>query len=70
VGQSFEVVFKTIADGTYKPGQVLEFGLKNGGVDIALEAKQPVLSKAAQDQILALRQQIIDGTLKIERYKP
>lgn len=68
VGQSIEDVFKTIKDGTYKPGQVLEYGLKQGGVDIALDAKQPVLPQATVDKIKAIRQDIIDGKLKIEKY--
>jgi basic membrane protein A len=70
VGKSIETVFKTIKDGTYKPGQVIEDGLKSGGVDIALEAKVQVLPKKSIDKIMEIRQQIIDGKLKIERYKP
>jgi basic membrane protein A len=70
VGQAIEDVFKTIRDGTYRPGQVLEYGLKQGGVDIALEAQVQVLPQAAQDRIMAIRQQIIDGALKVERYQP
>jgi len=70
VGKAIENVFKTIKDGTYKPGQVLEYGLAQGGVDIALDAKVQVLPKSIQDKVLEARQQIIDGKLKIERYKP
>jgi basic membrane protein A len=70
VGQAIEDVFKSIKDGAYKPGQVLEYGLKQGGVDIALEAQIQVLPQATQDRIMDIRQQIIDGALKVERYQP
>ena len=68
VGKSIEEVFKTIKDGTYKPGQVLEFGLARGGVDIALEAKVQVLPQSIIDKVKSIRQEIIEGKLKIERY--
>lgn len=68
VGQAILEVYKTIEDGTFQPGQVLEYGLASGAVDIALEASQPVLPQATQDKIMEIRQQIIDGKLVIERY--
>ena len=68
VGQSIEEVFKTIQDGNYKPGEVLEYGLARGGVDIALEAQEQVLPQSIIDHVKSVRQQIIDGTLEIERY--
>lgn len=68
VGQAILEVYKTIEDGTFQPGQVLEYGLASGAVDIAMEASQPVLPQATQDKIMEIRQQIIDGTLVIERY--
>ncbi|MRR52646.1 MAG: BMP family ABC transporter substrate-binding protein [Rhodocyclaceae bacterium] len=68
VGKSIEAVFATIQDGTYKPGTVIEDGLKSGGVDIALDAQVKVLPQAIVDKVTAIRQQIIDGTLKVERY--
>ena len=58
----------TIQDGTYKPGVVIEDGLKSGGVDIVLDAKVQVLPKAIVDKVMDLRQQIIDGKLVIARY--
>ncbi len=68
VGNSIETVFATIQDGTYKPGQVIEDGLKSGGVDIALDAQVQVLPQSIVDKVKEIRQQIIDGTLVIERY--
>lgn len=68
VGKSIETVFAAIQDGTYKPGQIIEDGLKSGGVDIALEAQVQVLPQAIIDKVMAIRQDIIDGKLVVERY--
>ena len=68
VGQAIYEVYKTINDGTYKPGQVLKYGLASGGVDIDMSAKNPVLSKDIQDKVNAIRQDIIDGKIKVEIY--
>ena len=68
VGKAIYEVFKTIKDGTYQPGAVLQYGLASGGVDIDMTAQVQVLPQAIQDQVLAVRQQIIDGTLKVEIY--
>jgi basic membrane protein A len=70
VGKAIEDVYKTIVDGTYQPGQVLEYGLAKGGVDMDFEAQIKVLPQASIDRVLALRQDIIDGKLTVERYKP
>jgi len=68
VGKSIEEVFKTIKDGSYKPGQTLEFGLAKGGVDVDFKASVQVLPQTIVDKVNAIRQQIIDGKLKIDRY--
>lgn len=69
VGQAIYEVFKTIKDGTYKPGQVLSYGLATCGVDIDMTAQNQPLPQSIQDKVLAVRQQIIDGSLKVEIYK-
>ena len=68
VGKSIEDVFATIREGTYEPGQVLEYGIAQGGVDAVFEAQVQVLPQDIIDQVMDLRQQIIDGELTIERY--
>jgi basic membrane protein A len=70
VGKAIIEVFKTIKDGTYKPGQVLSYGLASGGVDIDMTAATPVLSQEIQDKVMDVRQQIMDGKIKVEIYKP
>ena len=69
VGKAIIEVFKTIKDGTYKPGVTLSYGLASGGVDIDMTAANPVLSQEIQDKVNAVRQDIIDGKIKVEIYK-
>ena len=67
VGLSMEEVYRTIADGTYQPGQALEYGLAQNGVDMVFDAQIKVLPQASIDRVLAIRQDIITGQLKIAR---
>lgn len=68
VGQAIVDVYKTINDGSYQPGQVLEYGLASGGVDVTFEAQQQPLPQTLIDKVMAVRQEIIDGKLTVERY--
>ena len=68
IGKTIEDIYKTINDGTYKAGVVIESGLKMGGVDVTVEAKTKVLPQAIVDKLNDLRQQIIDGKLQVARY--
>ncbi len=70
VGMAIWNVFATIKDGTYEPGQVLQYGLSTGAVDVVFEAQESVLPQAIIDKVDALRQQIIDGDLVVEIYQP
>lgn len=70
VGGAVERVATSIGDGSFKKGTVLTFGIKDGGVDLDLTATTKVLPAVVEARIAELRQQIIDGTLKVERYKP
>jgi len=69
VGKTIEDVYKTIKDGTYKPGQVVKYGLKTGTVDLITKATVSVLPQSILDRISAVRQQIIDGTLAVTKYQ-
>jgi len=69
VGKTIEEVYKTIKDGTYKPGQVVKYGLKTGTVDLVTEATVPVLPQSILDRISTVRQQIVDGTLAVTKYQ-
>lgn len=68
VGQAIVDVYQSIRAGDYQPGQVLEYGLASGGVDVTFEAQIQPLPQSIIDQVMAVRQQIIDGELTIERY--
>ena len=68
VGQAIVNVYKSIKEGTYKAGEVLEYGLASGGVDVTFEAQQQPLPQSIIDQLMDVRQQIIDGKLTVERY--
>lgn len=70
IGLAITNIFKTIKDGTYKPGQVLNYGLATGGVDVVFDGNENVLPQAIVDKVNELRQQVTDGTLKIEIYVP
>lgn len=69
VGKTIEDVYKTIKDGTYKPGQVIKYGLKTGTVDLVTEATVQVLPQSILDRINTVRQQIVDGTLAVTKYQ-
>jgi basic membrane protein A and related proteins len=68
VNKGIEDEYAAIKDGTYKPGQVLQYGVKSGGVDLTFEAQKQPLPQSIIDKVNAVRQQIIDGTLKVELY--
>jgi basic membrane protein A len=69
VGQAIYEVYTTIRDGSYQPGVVLEYGLAEGGVDIVFDAEVEVLPDSIVQQVLDIRQEIIDGERVIERYR-
>lgn len=69
VGRAIYEVYATIRDGSYVAGEVLEYGLARGGVDIVFDAEIEVLPDSLQEEALAVRQRIIDGDLVIERYR-
>lgn len=68
IGKTIEDIYKTIDDGSYQPGQVLNYGIKSGGVDLVMDAQVQVLPEAIVNRVNELRQQIIDGTLVIQPY--
>ena len=69
VGGSILKIAATLANGTYKSGEVLRYGIAQGGVDLDMTAASPVLPAATIAKIDALRERIIAGTLKVERYR-
>jgi basic membrane protein A len=70
VGTAIYQVYTSIKDGSFKKGVTLSYGLAQGGVDIDMTAKSPVLPQDIQDKVNAIRQQIVDGKLKVDLYQP
>ncbi len=68
VGTAIEEVYKTIKDGTYKPGVTIKSGLAQGGVDIDFKAKQAVLPQGIIDKVEQAKKEIIDGKLNVALY--
>jgi len=68
VGHAITELYATIADGSYEAGQLLEYGLASGAVDVTFEAQEEVLPQSIIDHVDEVRQQIIDGTLTVARY--
>ncbi|MFW5714401.1 MAG: BMP family ABC transporter substrate-binding protein [Brevefilum sp.] len=70
VGLAIIQIYTNILEESYEPGQVLEYGLASGAVDIAFEENQDVLPTTITQRVDELRAQIINGTLTVERYQP
>lgn len=70
VGMAITNVFTSIQEGSYKPGEVLSYGLASKAVDVVFEGNENILPQAIIDKVNDLRQQIIDGKLKVEIYVP
>ncbi len=70
VGMAIQNVFKTIKDGTYKPGEVLHYGLASKAVDVVFDGNSDVLPQSIITKVADLRQQIIDGKYTVELYNP
>lgn len=69
LGATIDKVAATIGAGTFERGVVLSYGIAQGAIDLDLTAQTKVLPDATIAKIGELRQQIIDGSLKVERYK-
>ena len=63
-------MYATIDDGTYTPGEVLEYGLESGAIDVVFENNGDVLPQSIVEHVDEVRQQIIDGELEVEIYQP
>lgn len=68
VGLSIQNVYRTIVDGTYKPGEVLDYGLASGTVDVVFEDNGGILPQEIIDKVAEIRDMIMNGELAVERY--
>jgi basic membrane protein A and related proteins len=70
IGLAITNIYATIKDGTYKPGQVLNYGLATKGVDLVFDGNENIVPQAIVDKVNELRDQIVKGDLKVEIYVP
>jgi basic membrane protein A and related proteins len=66
--QAFDVI-KSAVDGTFKGGTVLYYGLKEGGVDAAMDQyNKGLISDPVLKQVDDLRQKVISGEVVVPNY--
>lgn len=70
IGLAITNIYATIKDGTYKPGQVLNYGLATKGVDLVFDGNENIVPQNIVDKVDELRDQIVKGDLKVEIYVP
>ena len=68
IGMSILNVYKTIDDGSYIPGEVLNYGLASQAVDVVFEENGDVLPQSIIDKVNEIREMIISGQLEVEKY--
>mgnify|MGYP002388317605 FL=1 len=70
MGQSIYRVYGTILDGKYKPGMVLEYGLREGGVGLAIdEHTRRILPAKSLQRVIDIENKVKSGAIKVERYR-
>ncbi|MEA4883179.1 MAG: BMP family ABC transporter substrate-binding protein [Clostridia bacterium] len=70
VGQAIYDVYSSILDGKYKPGEVLEYGLKTGGVGLAIdEYTKGILPAKTIQRILDIEQKVKAGQILVKKYQ-
>jgi basic membrane protein A len=66
--QAFDMI-KSVADGTFKGGTVLYYGLKEGGVDAAMDQyNKGLIPDDVLKQVDDLRQKVISGEIVVPNY--
>ena len=69
VGDAIYDVFTTIDDGSFKPGAVLEYGLAEEGVGLAIDNyTRDILSASDLDKLAEVEQMIINGQIIVQKY--
>jgi len=66
--QAFDMI-KTVADGTFKGGTVLYYGLKEGGVDAAMDENNAgLIPEDVLKQVDDLKKKVISGEIVVPNY--
>jgi basic membrane protein A len=70
VGDAIVRVYESIIDGSFEKGEVLEYGIKEGGVGLAIdEYTRDILSEDQIDMIQKISNLIAEGEIEVERYE-
>jgi len=70
VGDAIVRVYESIVDGSFEKGKVLEYGIKEGGVGLAIdEYTRDILSEDQIDLLQRTSDLIAEGEIEVERYE-
>lgn len=70
VGDAIYDVYQSIVDGTFEQGKVLEYGLANGGVGLAIdEYTEEILPEETLNKIREIQDKVINGEIEVKRYQ-
>ncbi len=70
VGDAIYGVYQSIVDGSFEKGKVLEYGIKEGGVGLAIdEYTHDILSEDQINMIQRISDLIAKGEIEVERYE-
>ena len=69
VGDAIYGVYQTIDDGSFKSGAVLEYGLAQKGVGLAIDQyTKAILPPASLERLAEIEAGIVNGSITVERY--
>ncbi len=70
VGDAIYNVYQTIVEGSFKQGEVLRYGLAEGGVGLAIdEHTRAILSQEILDRVNKIREEVMAGKIEIKSYE-
>lgn len=70
VGLAIYNVYRSILDGSYKQGEVLEYGLQQNGVGLAIDKyTEEILPAETIKKIVEIEKMLRDGQIKVKKYQ-
>lgn len=70
VGDAIYGVYRTIANNTYKPGVVLEYGIREGGMGLAIDDyTRSILPARSVQRLVEIQSMVSSGAIKVRRYQ-
>ncbi len=70
VGDAIYGVYRTIANSTYKPGVVLEYGIREGGMGLAIDDyTRSILPARSVQRLVEIQSMVSSGAIKVRRYQ-